>query len=108
MIENELINNNDELDIKNDLYENEEIEEEKNSLVSESQKSNKKEINNEETCNDVITSFLKIKKCTILQYGVRPTTEKVKFGYCRTCDLNLMNPICEECLVQCQKNMNII
>ena len=103
MIENELINNNDELDIKNDLYENEEIEEEKNSLVSESQKSNKKEINNEETCNDVITSFLKIKKCTILQYGVKQTTEKVKFGYCRTCDLNLMNPICEECLVQCHK-----
>ena len=107
MIENEL-NNNEELDIKNDLVENEEIEDEKNSkrtLVSESEskKSNKIEINNEESCNDVIASFLKIKKCTILQYGVKPTTEKVKFGYCRTCDLNLMNPICEECLYECHK-----
>ena len=103
MNENE-VNQQDELEIKNiKLIENEEMEEEKNSFASESKNSSKIEINSEENCNDVITNFLKIKKCTILQYGVKPTTEKVKFGYCRTCDLNLMNPICEECLYECHK-----
>ena len=105
MLENEL-NNEDNIDVDNkiDLIQNEENEEDKNSLVSESKKSDKKEQkDNDENCDEVITEFLKIKNCTILQYGVKPTTEKVKFGYCRTCDLNLMNPICEECLKECHK-----
>ena len=99
----EEMNNDDEIGMKNNNGENEEIEEEINSIVSESKKSNNIEINNEDNCSEVINGFLKIKNCTILQYGVKPTTEKVKFGYCRTCDLNLMNPICEECLYQCHK-----
>ncbi len=97
------MNNIDEIDLKNNMGENEELEDEKNSLVSESKKSDDIEINNEDNCNEVINGFLKIKNCTILQYGIRPTAERVKFGYCRTCDLNLMNPICEECLLQCHK-----
>ena len=96
--------NNDQIEQKNDLViNNDEMEEEKNSLVSESKKSSKIEINNDDNCNEVITEFLKIKNCTILQYGIKPTIEKVKFGYCRTCDLNLMNPICEVCLYECHK-----
>ena len=97
--------NDDNQEIKNDLPldNNDETEEEKNSLISESKKSNKIEINNEDNCNEVITEFLKIKNCTILQFGIKPTIEKVKFGYCRTCDLNLMNPICEVCLYECHK-----
>jgi len=103
MIKNDDIDNED-LDIKKEIIEKEEMEEEKNSIISEPKKSNNKlEINNDENCNEVITEFLKIKNCTILKYGVRPTIEKVKFGYCRTCDLNSMNPICEVCLYECHK-----
>ena len=96
--------NDNELDIKSEIEEKTENEnEEKSSLVSDSKKSDEIQINPEETCNEVIDEFLKIKNCSILEYGVRPSLEKIKFGYCRTCDMNLMNPICFPCLYECHK-----
>ena len=66
--------NNDELDIKNEFIAQEEIEEEeKNSLHSKSKDNNKEEIKSQETCKSVINDFLKIKNCTIIKYGIRPT-----------------------------------
>ena len=76
------------------------------SLISNSIKSNNKEIldiNPDENVNDIISQFLKIKNCSIILYGIKPSPEKLKFGYCRTCDINLMNRICMECLNECHK-----
>ena len=88
----------------------EEKDKDNDSLISKSIKSNnkdkkekKEEINIEENLEDVFSQFIKIKNCSIISYGVKPSTEKLKFGYCRTCDINLMNRICIECLYECHK-----
>ena len=76
------------------------------SLLSKSEKSNNELISDlgpDENVNDVISQFLRIKKCSVIAYGIKPSPEKLKFGFCRTCDLNLMNPICLECLYECHK-----
>ena len=84
------------------------IEEEKDneSFISKSIVSNSKEIINssqDENVNDIISQFLKIKNCSVILYGIKPSPDKLKFGYCRTCDINLMNRICIECLYECHK-----
>jgi len=58
---------------------------------------------NDNTCNEVITEFTKIKGCSILKYGIKMSTEKIKYGYCQTCDVNLMHPICLECVNLCHR-----
>ena len=55
---------------------------------------------------DVISDFLKIDKCSILKYGIKPSTEPISYGYCITCDINLIHPICSECLNICHINLN--
>ena len=57
--------------------------------------------NNEENCQNVISQFTKIKRCSVLKYGISLSSEKIKFGYCHTCDTNLMYSICSECLREC-------
>ena len=57
----------------------------------------------EDNCNNVISEFTKIKKCSVLKYGINLSTKKIKFGYCYTCDTNLMYPICDDCLRECHK-----
>ena len=42
--------------------------------------------NNEENCQNVISQFTKIKRCSVLKYGISLSSEKIKFGYCHTCD----------------------
>ena len=57
----------------------------------------------EDNCQNIISEFIRIKKCSILKYGISLSTEKIKFGNCHTCDTNLMYPICSDCLIQCHK-----
>ena len=57
----------------------------------------------EEECSHIIAEFTKINKCSILKYGISLSAEKIKFGYCHTCDTNLMYPICLECLIECHR-----
>ena len=57
----------------------------------------------EDNCQNVISEFIRIKKCSILKYGISLSTEKIKYGNCHTCDINLMHPICYDCLIQCHK-----
>ena len=61
---------------------------------------------NIDTCNDVINEFTKIKRCSIIIYGIKTSTEKIRYGYCQTCDVNLMYPYCLECLNLCHKSIN--
>ena len=61
---------------------------------------------NTSTCNDVINEFTKIKGCSILKYGIKISTEKIRYGYCQTCDVNLMHPICLECINICHKSIS--
>ena len=82
------------------------VEKEKDSIISKSSESNNNEIadlNPDENVNDVISQFLRVKNCSVILYGIKPSPEKLKFGYCRTCDINLMNRICLECLYECHK-----
>ena len=60
---------------------------------------------NTNNCNDVINEFVKIKGCSILKYGIKISTEKIHYGYCQTCDVNLMHPICLECINSCHKSI---
>ena len=67
---------------------------------------NNKEINNaNSTYNFAINEFLKIKECSILKYGIKISTEKINFGYCQTCDVNLIHPICLECARICHQQI---
>ena len=50
-----------------------------------------------------IINFLKIDKCSILKYGVKKSLEEIKYSYCKTCDHNLLNPICLACIKTCHK-----
>ena len=83
-------------DSQNNNSKIEEKDKDNDSLISKSIKSNnkdkkekKEEINIEENLEDVFSQFIKIKNCSIISYGVKPSTEKLKFGYCLTCDINL-------------------
>ena len=77
------------------------------SLVFESasSESNKKSsfffIDEEYSCKNIIEQFIKIEECSILKYGIKISTEKISFGFCYTCDSNLMTPICKKCLREC-------
>ena len=109
----------DELDLQNEknssnnskdnskVKENIKVEEkDKSSLISKSEKNSNNELieeNNDENVNRIISEFMKIKNCSVMLYGIKPSEEKIKFGYCRTCDINLMNRICLECLNECHK-----
>ena len=39
--------------------------------------------------------------CSILKYGIKKSTEDIKYSYCKTCDPNLTNPICLPCINNC-------
>ena len=107
LIHEQEINANDSEGYIRQKEDNSRIEEKDNeSIGSKSAQSNNKEIinlNPDENVNDVISQFLKVKNCSVIQYGIKPSPEKIKFGYCRTCDINLMNKICIECLFECHK-----
>ena len=104
------INSQNSEELPEEKNKNSKIEEKDNeSIVSKSVVSNNKELialNPDETVNDVISQFVKIKNCSVILYGIKPSTEKLKFGYCRTCDINLMNRICMECLYECHKKFD--
>ena len=55
--------------------------------------------------DNVMSDFLKIKGCSILKYGIKISTDKINFGYCRTCDENLIYPMCIECTRQCHQEL---
>ena len=55
------------------------------------------------TCTNVINEFLKIKECSIVKYGIKISTDKIYYGYCQTCDANLIHPICIECARMCHQ-----
>ena len=45
--------------------------------------------------------------CIILKYGNKPSLEPIEYTFCKTCDSNLINPICIECINNCHKGHNI-
>ena len=51
----------------------------------------------------LIQKFSKINECSILKYGLKMSNEKIDFSFCRTCDPNLINPICAACIRECHK-----
>ena len=98
-----------ELDLKNissnelDLSKIKGSESNRNLIESEEIKEPSENI--EEDCHNVISEFTKIKNCSILKYGISLSTEKIKFGFCHTCDINLMFTICSECLRECHTKL---
>ena len=45
----------------------------------------------DETCKDIVKEFMKIEKCSILKFGIKTSDEKVRYGFCQTCDVNAMH-----------------
>ncbi len=56
---------------------------------------------------DVMREYLKINNCSILKYGIKKSIEPIKYGYCATCDLNLIHPICMTCIENCHNEHSI-
>ena len=54
-----------------------------------------------------IANFKKVSKCSIVKYGIKKSTEEIEYSYCRTCDHNLVRPICLSCINKCHKNHSI-
>ena len=55
----------------------------------------------------LIQKFTEIKDCSILKYGIKPSIDEIEFSFCRTCDPNLMSPICLPCIKICHKSHKI-
>ena len=91
---------NNEINLSDEIKE---IESQKK-LIEEEELSEKSE-SNEENCHNVISEFTKIKRCSVLKYGISLSSEKIKFGYCHSCDKNLMYSICLECLRECHTKL---
>ena len=49
----------------------------------------------------LIQKFMQIEECSILKYGLKTSIEDIEFSFCRTCDPNLMNPVCLPCIKIC-------
>ena len=87
--------------------EEEEESEEKEKSFSTIEKKNKKVEEKKEKNEDLIVKrFLQIVDCPILKYGIKPSIEPIKYGYCSTCDINLIHPICINCIEKCHKKYN--
>ena len=56
----------------------------------------------------IIQKFIQVKDCSILKYGLKPSNENIDFSFCRTCDPNLINPICAACIKICHIEHKII
>ena len=48
-----------------------------------------------------IQKLEQVSECSFWKYGVSESYDKIKYGYCKTCDKNLVNTICEWCLSKC-------
>ena len=66
-----------------------------------------KEKEEDESAPKIIQKFLEVNECSILKYGLKPSIENVEFSFCRTCDPNLINPICMACINTCHKSHEI-
>ena len=66
-----------------------------------------KEKEEDESIPKIIQKFLEVNDCSILKYGLKPSIENVEFSFCRTCDPNLINPICMACINTCHKSHEI-
>ena len=61
--------------------------------------------NYDDQCESKIIKKLKeVEDCSILQYGIKPSTKEISYSYCLTCDSSLINPICASCLLHCHNN----
>jgi len=80
------------------------IKSQNNSNDDDSRMINKKNLNEK---FDVMKEYLKIDNCSILKYGIKKSIEAIKYGYCATCDLNLIHPICMTCIENCHNGHSI-
>ena len=54
-----------------------------------------------------IINFKKVNKCSIVKYGIKKSTEDIEYSHCKTCDHNLVKPICLHCIGKCHKGHSI-
>ena len=52
----------------------------------------------------IIKKLKEVEDCSILKYGIKPSTREISYSYCLTCDSGLVNPICSSCLLHCHNN----
>ena len=76
------------------------------SKITIQQKKKQNKIMNVSEDDYIYDNFIKIKHCSILKYGIKPSTEKIQYGFCSTCDINLIHPICKCCIDECHIKYN--
>ena len=54
-----------------------------------------------------IQYFNKVNNCSVSKYGIKKSTDDIEYSYCKTCDHNLLKPICLCCINQCHKGHSI-
>ena len=55
----------------------------------------------------VTRNLYDIKDCSLFKYGINESYKRIKYSFCKTCDKNLINPICEACVAKCHKGHRI-
>ena len=51
--------------------------------------------------------FTKVSNCSIVKYGIKKSPEEIEYSFCKTCDHNLLKPICISCINQCHSGHSI-
>ena len=54
-----------------------------------------------------IRHFTKVSNCSIVKYGIKKSSEEIEYSFCKTCDHNLLKPICLCCINQCHNGHSI-
>ena len=54
-----------------------------------------------------IQYFTKVSNCSIVKYGIKKSSEEIEYSFCKTCDHNLLKPICLCCINECHKGHSI-
>ena len=99
---------------QNNIKEENEINEnkKKNRLIFDEDSKTSEDIDINDIYNELIMSekpiqnSLKIPLCSVLKYGTKPSVDEIEYSFCKTCDDNLINPICIECINKCHQNHN--
>jgi len=54
-----------------------------------------------------IKYFSNVSNCSIVKYGIKKSPEEIEYSFCKTCDHNLLKPICLSCINQCHNGHSI-
>ena len=63
--------------------------------------------NKDQNIPTLIKKFKSVVDCSIIKYGAKESSDKIEYTFCKTCDSNLIYPICIPCIKKCHKDHKI-